>query len=311
MVWTIGTIVILAIAAFMALQFAINRNGPAVLNAVDRLISGDRGTQLVTTHSYGASAFQKLAVYAANGDDAAPKPVLIFSHGGSWRTGDPDDYGFIGRAFAPEGVIVVLAGYRLGDESVFPAIVDDTASVIAWTKHNIARHGGDPDAIYLSGHSAGAYNAVMTALDRQWLGRAGLDDDTIKGVIGLSGPYDFFPFDSDSTKFTFGSTPGAESVTQPIAFARGDAPPMLLMSGEKDTVVRPRNTRALAAKISEMGGTVQTRFFPEMDHIAILTAIASPWRRDPAVFNAVTDFIKQTEHSRKSQISVPVQAESP
>lgn len=315
MAWTIGTIVVLAIAAFIALQFAINRNGPAVLNAVDRLTGGDRGTQLVMTHTYGDSAFQKLAVYAADGaadgDDTGPKPVLVFAHGGSWRSGDPDDYGFIGRAIAPEGFVVVLAGYRLGDESIFPAILEDTASVIAWTKHNIARYGGDPDAIYVSGHSAGAYNVVMTALDRQWLGRAGLDDDAIKGVIGLSGPYDFFPFDSDSTKFTFGSTPNAEQVTQPIASARGDAPPMLLMSGEKDTVVRPRNTRVLAARISEMGGTAQTRFFPEMDHIAILTAIASPWRRDPAVLEAITDFIKETEQARQTQISVPVQAESP
>ena len=311
MAWTIGTIIILAIAGFLALQYAIGRNGPAVLDQVDRLTGGHRDTELVATHQFGEASSQKLAIYAVKDEASTPKPVLVFAHGGSWRSGDPDDYGFVGRAFAPEGFVVVLAGYRLGADSVFPAIVQDTASLVAWTKRNIAQYGGDPEAIYLSGHSAGAYNVVMTALDRQWLDREGLDDGTIKGVIGLSGPYDFFPFDSDSTKLTFGNTPDAETATQPIAFARGDAPPMLLMSGEKDTTVRPRNSRRLAQEITAKGGSVDTRFFPEMDHTAILTAVASPWRRDSTVVDAVTDFINQTEASRKKQISVPVQTESP
>lgn len=315
MIWIIGTLVLAVILAFLALQYAIGRNGPAVLSAVDRITGGARGTELVKTHQFGERPAQKLLVYASDNSDYALKPVIIFAHGGSWRSGDPEDYGFIARALVPEGFVVVLAGYRVGDDSIFPAIVEDTASVAAWAAENIAQYGGNPDAIYLSGHSAGAYNAVMTALDRQWFANKGLGKDTVKGVIGLSGPYDFFPFDSDSTKLTFGSTPDAETVTQPITFVRGDAPPMLLMTGEKDTTVRPRNTRILAEKLTQAGASAETRFFAEMDHISILTAIASPWRRDPAVVDAISSFIKQTESARTSgtapQISVPVQAETP
>lgn len=315
MIWIIGTLVLAVVLAFLALQYAIGRNGPAVLSAVDRLTGGARGTELVKTHQFGEDSAQKLLVYTSGSSDDALKPVLIFAHGGSWRSGDPEDYGFIARAFVPERFVVVLAGYRLGDDSIFPAIAQDTASVAAWTAENIAQYGGNPDAIYLSGHSAGAYNAVMTTLDRQWLAGEGLGENAIKGVIGLSGPYDFFPFDSDSTKLTFGSTPDAETVTQPITYVRGDAPPMLLMTGEKDTTVRPRNTRILAEKLTEAGASAETRFFAEMDHISILTAIASPWRRDPAVVDAIAGFIKRTENARASEaaaeISVPVQAETP
>ena len=315
MVWIIGALVLAAVLAFLALQYAIGRNGPAVLSAVDRLTGGARGTEFVKTHQFGESPAQKLLVYNSGSGDNALKPVLIFAHGGSWRSGDPEDYGFIARALVPEGFVVVLAGYRLGDDSIFPAIVKDTASVTAWTAENIAQYGGNPDAIYLSGHSAGAYNAVMTALDRQWLAREGLRENAVKGVIGLSGPYDFFPFDSDSTKLTFGSTPDAETVTQPIAFVRGDAPPMLLMTGKKDTTVRPRNTRILAEKLAEAGASAETRVFAEMDHISILTAIASPWRRDPAVVDAISNFVKRHENARtmaaEPPISVPVQAQTP
>ncbi|MGB7373616.1 alpha/beta hydrolase [Pontixanthobacter sp.] len=315
MIWIVGALALAAVLALLALQYAIGRNGPAVLSAVDRLTGGTRGTALVNIHQFGSHAAQKLLVYASSRSDGPPKPVIIFAHGGSWRSGDPEDYGFIARALVPEGFVVVLAGYRLGDDSIFPAIVQDTASVTAWTAANIERYGGNPDAIYLSGHSAGAYNVVMTALDRQWLDRARLGDNAVKGVIGLSGPYDFFPFDSDSTQRTFGSTADAATVTQPVAHVRRDAPPMLLMTGEKDTTVRPRNTRILAQKLAGVGASVQTRFFPDMDHISILTAIASPWRRDPAIVAAISNFVRQTENTRAAQmaaeISGPVQTVAP
>ena len=172
----------------------------------------------------------------------------------------------------------------------------DAAGAVAWTKTNIARLGGDPDHIVVSGHSAGAYNAAMIALDPQWLRAEGLGSDAIAGVVGLAGPYDFYPFDSDSTKAAFGGAPDPRA-TQPVQFARADAPSMLLLTGERDTTVKPRNSRALAAAITRAGGSVAAEYYDDLDHSGILTALASPWRRDRAVVNRIAAFAKNLPRS--------------
>jgi acetyl esterase/lipase len=140
----------------------------------------------------------------------------------------------------------------------------------------------------------------MTALEERWLDRGGHRASQIAGVIGLAGPYDFYPFDSASTKASFGHVDDP-AVTQPIHHVRRDAPPKLLIHGEKDTLVRPRNSRELARRLAAEGARVETLFLPEMTHNDPLLALASPWRRDRKVIDAVTAFVRST------RASVPVQ----
>lgn len=289
----------LLVAGGLSLRYAIAHNGPAVVDTVDRLTGSERRVALVERARFGGHLRHTVAVYRAGQADA-PLPVILFAHGGSWNSGDPADYGFVARGLAPEGFVVVLAGYRLHPDVQYPAMIEDTAAAVAWTRANIARHGGDPDRIVLMGHSAGAYNVVMTALDRQWLGREGLDANAVAGVIGLAGPYDFYPFDSDSTRASFGEARDPQQ-TQPVTHARADAPPLLLLTGEADTTVKPRNTRALAMAMQQAGGTAHTGFHPGMDHADILLALASPWRRDRTVLDRVVAFAREP--------SVPVQEE--
>ena len=309
--WILLGLAALAVLAGVMFQFALARNGPAVLDIIDRMAGGARDVELVHRETIGDSAQQKVLVYSTVGD-GGPKPVIIFIHGGSWRSGDPGDYGFIARALAPEGFTVVLAGYRLVPGGEYPAMLEDTASAIAWAGRNIASHGGDPDNIFIAGHSAGAYNAVQVALERQWLGRERLDPGIIKGVIGLSGPYDFLPLDKDSTRAAFGGAADLPG-TQPINHVRGDAPPMLLIHGEKDTLVKPRNTRALSAAITAAGGSGKPIYFTGMDHNATLLALASPWRRDRNVLDAIVNFAETAGESSLADAaegnpSLPVQA---
>ena len=301
-IWIGAGVVGILVLAGIALQIAIWNNGAAVLDKIDRLTGGPRDTQLVERASYGSSPKQYLTVYASDIASEEPLPVILFMHGGSWRSGDPKDYGFIARAFAPEGFVVVLAGYRLHPEAVYPEMLRDTAEAIAWTQENIAEHGGDPSRITVSGHSAGAYNVVMAALEERWLREAGGQPDGIVGVVGLAGPYDFFPFDSDSTKASFGHVETGE-ITQPINHARENAPPMLLVHGEADTLVKPRNTRELARILEAEGAEVQTLMLADGDHNQPLLALASPWRRNPIVHQAFVNF------ARSQKASVPVQDE--
>lgn len=313
MLWVLGGLAIIALIAGIALQIAISRNGPAVLNAVDRLAGGARDSVLQATVSTGDHPQQKVIIWgpAERDQDAAPLPVLVFVHGGSWRSGDPVDYGFVGRAFVPKGFVVILSGYRLGEDGRYPAMIEDTASALHWTHSEIESYGGDPDRIVIAGHSAGAYNAVMTALEEQWLGRRSMATSDIAGVIGLSGPYDFLPLDSDSTIASFGHVDPVEA-TQPTSHVRGDAPEMLLIHGGKDTLVYPRNTRVLAAQLEAAGNAATPLIKPEMEHNDPLISLAAPWRSRRDLADVMAQFAHRvtTDHARRSKTSVPVQEES-
>lgn len=303
--WVLGAFAVAAALAGAALYLAIQRNGPAVLDNIDRITGGARGVKLLERASFGDRQVQKLIVYGPENalEGAGARPVILFVHGGGWHSGDPEDYGFVARALVPEGFMVVLAGYRLYPEVKFPAMLEDTARAVSWTRENIARHGGDPDRIVLAGHSAGAYNVAMIALDRQWLGREGQSADDLAGVVGLSGPYDFYPFTSDSARNSLGSAPRPAD-TQPVNFVRDDAPPMLLIHGEDDTAVRPRNSRELARRIEQAGGSASLRIFHGMDHKRPLLALASPWRHNREILGLVAEF------ARNGPASVPVQGKT-
>lgn len=308
-VWTLIGIALFGGTGALALQWAIARDGPGVLSAVDQVTGSASGVELKDTIATGEHPQQKLLIWgpdASTPQDEA-RPVIVFVHGGSWRNGDPVSYDFIGRAFVPKGFVVVLAGYRLGEAGAYPAMLEDTAAAIGWTHREIARYGGDPDRIVLAGHSAGAYNVVMTALEPRWLAAEGVSGTSIAGVIGMAGPYDFYPFDSDSTKAAFGKAP-EPTTTQPIAQVRGDAPPMLLIHGEKDALVKPRNTRVLAERIEDAGGSVTIRFYPDMDHNDPLISLAEPWRSRRDMVALMTDFARDSVE--RPTVSVPVQAET-
>ena len=296
--WALGALVVVAVFGGVALQIAIARNGPAVLSVVDRLTGGSRGTVQLARISTGDHPAQKVIVWGPERRDPkdAALPVLLFAHGGSWRSGDPEDYGFIARAFVPDGFIVALSGYRLVKEGapdgVYPAMLEDTASAILATREAVAELGGDPDRIVVMGHSAGAYNVVMSGLERVWLDERGGDTDALRGIVGLSGPYDFYPFTSDSTLAAFGPADDPEA-TQAFTHVRGDAAPVLLVHGDKDTLVRPRNSRELAKLIETAGGSVTLKLYPDMEHNDALFSLASPWSERRDVARKISAFAKE------------------
>lgn len=300
--WTLGGIAALLALGGLAFWIALQVNSVAVLDTVDRVTGGGRDVTRVAQVRLGEAPTQVLALYRS-GQFAEPAPVLLFVHGGSWDWGDPKHYGFVARSLAPEGFVVALSGYRLGDQGRYPAMLEDTAQAVAWLHANAARYGGNPERIYLAGHSAGAYNVVQVALEPRWLAAEGVPPSAIRAVIGLAGPYDFYPFDKDSTRAAFGAAPDP-AATQPINHVRPDAPPMLLLTGSNDTTVRPRNTRALAAALEELGVPVEARYYDGFDHSDVLVRLASPWRRQPGLREDILQFLARTE-----QASVPVQDE--
>lgn len=262
------------------------------LGTFDAFAPRDRGVRrIVNDAAYGAEERQRLDVYAPTGAHDAALPVLIFFYGGSWKSGDKDDYEWLGAALAAQGFVVVVPNYRLVPEVVFPAFLQDCASAVRWVQDNINVHGGDSERLVLCGHSAGAYNAIMVALAADYLTAAGVDSHRIRGAIGLAGPYDFLPFDVDATRDAFGSAPDSAQ-TQPITFARADAPPLLLLWGEDDDTVGRRNIDGLAHAEREVQARVETKIYPNVDHISILLAISRPFRDRAPVLDDIAAFVR-------------------
>ena len=278
--------------------------GPQQLDTLDRWYPGERNAARVAEGEvFDPDTGLALDIWAPAEAVSARHPVVVFFYGGSWRSGERAHYGFVGRALANRGFVVVVADYRKVPDVRFPAFLEDGAKAVAWTLANIDRFGGDPDRLFLAGQSAGAYLAVMLALDRQWLGREGVRADRIAGVAGLSGPYDFYPFKRDSTRDAFGRAARPE-MTQPINFARADAAPLWLATGTDDTLVEPRNSRALTDAILEAGGDAELALYPGVDHPGTAIALAKPFRRKGAILDEMVAFFK-TRQTRLSSTPRP------
>lgn len=264
-----------------------------LLDKADLAFTFNNGVEERGPLAYGRHEDRKLYIYhSEDAPEDALQPVLLFFHGGGWSDGDPASYGFIGRNFAPKGFVVVNVGYRLLPEGKYPAMLADGAAALRWTTQNIAKYGGDPERIYLMGHSAGAYNAVMLGLDRRWTRRLGLPDDTIDGVIGLAGPYDFLPLDGGNKEEAFGEAKPI-AATQPMRFAREDAPPILLATGFYDETVERENSRVLYNALGAKGARARHVVFNDMGHAGILMTLARPFDNDTRVKDEVTGFLRE------------------
>ncbi|MBI1197481.1 MAG: alpha/beta hydrolase fold domain-containing protein [Phenylobacterium sp.] len=240
---------------------------------------------------YGEGARRRLDVYSPPGRPTGA-PVAFFFYGGSWDSGRRQDYGWVGRAFAARGFVTVIADYRLYPEVRYPGFLEDGAAAVRWAADNAARFGGDPTRLVLSGHSAGAYNAVMLGLDGAWLDAAGVDPRHVRAVAGLSGPYDFLPLQGEITNRVFGGTADL-AATQPLAHVTPSSPPAFLATGESDDTVWPKNTVALARRLREAGVEVEERHYPGVDHVRMVLALSRPLRGRAPVLDEMTDFLRR------------------
>jgi acetyl esterase/lipase len=253
----------------------------------------DRVARVAAGVAYGPQARQALDVYAPAGGVGAP--VVVFFYGGAWNSGRRQDYGWVGRALAARGFLTLVADYRLYPEVRFPAFLEDGARALRWASDNAGFYGGDPGRLVVAGHSAGAYNAVMLALDDRYVCDQGLDPGQVRAAAGLSGPYDFLPLDGEITTRTFSEAPDL-AATQPGRFARADAPPLFLATGDRDRTVYPRNTERLAAALRAAGGCVEERCYPGMDHAGTVLALSRSFRGRAPVLDDLATFL--LAHSR-------------
>jgi len=237
-------------------------------------------------------------------------PVVVFLYGGGWDSGRKSDYEFIGDAFASKGFVTFIPDYRLYPDVRWPTFVQDNAEAVRWVRDHAAEFGGDPAKLFLVGHSAGAYNAVMLGLDRRWLAAVGMDPRRdLRGVVGLAGPYDFLPLRSAELKAIFGP-PDTLAATQPINYVDGKSPPLFLATDDRDKVVDPGNTARLADKVRAAGGAVETKTYSGLSHALLLGAVAAPLRFLGPVLKDVTAFIADHLKDRQTSLGAKAMAEA-
>jgi acetyl esterase/lipase len=276
---------------------------------VDLLNRATSAAGLVVTPdvAYGPAPRDRMDIYRPTG--AANLPVVVFFYGGSWQWGHRAEYKFVAARLARQGFVVAVPDYRLYPEIKFPEFLKDCAAAVAFLLSEAEAFGGHSNELFLAGHSAGAYNAVMLGLNPDFLTDAGASPARLAGIVGLSGPYDFLPL-RDPDIIDIFSPPADQRLTQPITFARESAPPIFLAHGGADTTVLPRNTTALAARLRQHGSVVETKIYPELGHIGMILAItpALAWRAP--VLRDMVAFIQACRSGdiapERSEISAPM-----
>ena len=203
-------------------------------------------------------------------------PAVLFFYGGAFISGNKCEYRFVGQALASLGIIVGIADYGLFPDHRFPEFVEDGAKAAAFLHKTLPEYGGDPNRLFVAGHSAGAYIAVMLASNPEYLSEAGADQSILAGAIGVAGPYAFLPITNETRIEIFGGPDRLE--TQPIHFIEGKRPPMLLLTGDRDSNILPRNTHNMAARMREQANDVDEIVYPGIDHFRIILGLAPLFR---------------------------------
>lgn len=225
-------------------------------------------------------AKHKLDLYLPK--DKKDFPVLMFVHGGSWRSGDRSNYPALANRFAKLGIAVAIPSYRLMPKNPHPAQIEDVAAAFAWVYKNIAQFGADPNRVYVAGHSAGGHLVALLALDRQYLLKYEIPAAAIRGVAALSGVYDV------SMLAGFKREDGQRDAS-PQHYIHAPAPPFLITYCEWDYLALPKQARDFAAALKKDFIPTQLEYIPGENHITEIIDIVKDG--DPTA-RAVIDFIK-------------------
>lgn len=250
--------------------------GLLAINAIAR-----SAPYVVETLAYGDDDRQRFDWYRLPGDES--RPTIIFFYGGNWRSGRRGDYRFVADTLATLGCDVVVPDYRLFPSVRFDEILSDAVRAAKLALDRI-----DLECpVLLMGHSAGAQVSALLTLNGALLTHR----ERISGMIGLAGPYDFYPFTEDDHWDLFGPEERYPA-SQPVNYVRADAPPLYLLHGRRDQRVRRGHSKSLMEKQRAAGGVAEREVYENLDHIGILLEFVRTRRRHSPVVADVRAFVE-------------------
>lgn len=221
--------------------------------------------------SFGASPKQALDVYLPK-KPVKNAPVLLFLHGGGFMEGDRAHYGYVARPYAEKGIVTVVSGYRMAKRGVpYPAQSEDTRAAIVWIHENIAKFGGDPNTIFVSGHSVGATLSGDVSFDRSWMQKAGVPHDAIKGIAAISGDYDLSPGEN----VDYAPTAELEERASPLRHIVDPAPVAVVAAGTNEGKMRA-SSEDLAQRLTAKGVKTRLLVLEGADHKDTVLAFGDP-----------------------------------
>jgi arylformamidase len=229
-----------------------------------------------------------------------PHPVIVMIHGGAWRGGQKDTAVVAGTKslfFTSQSFIFVSINYRLSPEVIHPVQVEDVAAALAWIINNIPEYDGDPQWVYVMGHSSGGHLAALVATDERYLASYGLKPDIFRGVIlldaaGLDIPATMSPSSTFMYETAFGTNPKTWADASPINHvAPGkNTPPFLVCVGGQIPEWKETGQQ-FAIKLNEVGVLVRLVNILDKTHNAMNDDVGIPF--DPLTENIMA-FIQAT-----------------
>ena len=219
----------------------------------------------------------KLDLYLPEGRTNVP--VVVSYYGGALMAGDKNQQAFIGQRFAAAGFATAVVNYRLSPGVTHPAHVQDAAASFAWVKRNIAKYGGNPDQVFVIGHSAGAYLVALLGADERYVAAHKLSLRDIRGVVPVSAFYwvERTGVAPDRDKSVWGTDKRVWIDASPAHHLRRDAPPMLVLYADGDDEWRRQQNVEMVQALKAAGAAhVDIAQIAARTHNSIWSQVAEP-----------------------------------
>jgi acetyl esterase/lipase len=201
--------------------------------------------------------------------------TIVFFHGGGLKAGERESANIVAERFVPSRIAVVNVSYRLSPKVKHPVYIEDAAASVAWTIKNIEEYGGDPDKIFLSGHSAGGYLTLMVGMDPRYLAKHGIENERLAGLMPISGQ----TITHSTIRGERGIAEGTQHVDEyaPLYYAHQAKVPLLAISGGDDLPLRCAENRYLI-EVQKNAGNEDAKYLevPKRDHDTIYSNINEP-----------------------------------
>lgn len=238
---------------------------------------------------------KKLDVYASKKADNLP--VLVFFYGGSWESGEKEIYHFLGNRLARRDLIVVIADYPLASEYKLPAMQRSALAAVNWTKDNIRKYGGNPDRIFVSGHSAGGHLAALIAVKEEELPPSENGKKLAGSILIDAAGLDMYGYLRETSEGegkknlnAFTDDPAVWKEYSPMYFLPDQLAPMLILEGERTYPSIRSSRERFIKRVGEMGVEgVTVKIYPKKKHIPMITQFLWTGGR---VYNDVLGFIE-------------------
>lgn len=247
-------------------------------------------TRCVLDVPYGEDYWQRLDIYLPGDESLRGLPVFVNIHGGGWTHGYKEWMGLNAPVITSFPAVYVSLSYRLAPDHTFPTPLEDCLAGLAFVRDTIARHGGDPERVFVGGHSAGGHLAALLTLRRDLQARHGLPPGFVKACFTYSGVYDLTMPDDRGVRVRVPSTLKLVSqnrgdevqAASPIRHVEGNRTPFVVTWSENDNAYCKAQGPVFLAALREAGGRAEGWMYPLFDHFWIhidQQRASNPWTR--------------------------------